>query len=70
MGKKETAREWKLFMFPIEEEFYEQIMKSPNSEQNMVPQRAILARWQLPIQVLSETRDPKNKRKSYRNHTG
>lgn len=68
LGLQETAREWKLFMFPISENFYHQIIGSPESVNNMVPQSSILARWQLPIQVLSETRDPKklvkNKRKN------
>ena len=68
LGKQETAREWKLFMFPIAEDFSQKILKAPDSPSNMVPLSSILARWQLPIQILSETRDPKklvkNKRKN------
>ena len=55
-------------MFPIAEDFSQKILKAPDSPSNMVPLSSILARWQLPIQILSETRDPKklvkNKRKN------
>ena len=70
LGKKETAREWKLVMFPFDEKFYNQVMNAPDCEENMIPFSAILSRWQLPIQVLSETRDPKNLKKGKRSHTG
>ena len=67
-GKITYAREWKLFAFPIEENIFEQILTNPNSTPE-IPMASILARWQLPIQVLVETRDPTKLKKNKRKHS-
>ena len=67
MGKTAFAREWKLVLFPIAQNFYDKIVRQPDSQNLQLPKSSILARWQIPIQVLAVTRDPeklkKNKRK-------
>ena len=56
IGKKESARETKLVLFPIQKHLYEEIK---NSAKNLVEisKEMVESRWEVPIQFLSYVRE-------------
>ena len=55
-------------MFPMGEEFTKNILENP-SEIRDIPMKNVWARWQWPIQVLAENRDPERLKKRKRKNS-